>query len=58
VKNTGNGFLAEFVSVVDAVRCAVEVQRRMAECNAPTPPEGRIEFQIAQAVQGEDRPFN
>ena len=31
VKNTGDGFLAEFASVVDAVRCAVEVQRGMAE---------------------------
>ena len=34
VKNTGDGFLAEFASVVDAVRCAVEVQRGMAERNA------------------------
>ena len=31
VKNTGDGFLAEFPSVVDAVRCAVEVQRGMAD---------------------------
>jgi class 3 adenylate cyclase len=31
VKNTGDGFLAEFASVVDAVRCAVEVQRGMGE---------------------------
>ena len=31
VKNTGDGFLAEFASVVDAVRCAVEIQRGMAE---------------------------
>src|SRR5262249_11673409 len=31
VKNTGDGFLAEFPSVVDAVRCAVEIQRGMAE---------------------------
>ena len=34
VKNTGDGFLAEFPSVVDAVRYAVELQRGMAECNA------------------------
>ena len=34
VKNTGDGFLAEFASVVDAVRCAVEMQRGMAERNA------------------------
>jgi adenylate cyclase len=46
VKNTGDGFLAEFASVVDAVRCAVEVQRGMAERNAGLPPEGRIEFRV------------
>src|SRR5215831_14000552 len=46
VKNTGDGFLAEFASVVDAVRCAVEVQRGMAERNASTPPEERIEFRV------------
>src|ERR1700758_3761600 len=46
VKNTGDGFLAEFASVVDAVRCAVEVQRGMAERNADTPPEERIEFRV------------
>jgi len=34
VKNTGDGFLAEFPSVVDAVRCAVEVQRGMIDRNA------------------------
>ena len=46
VKNTGDGFLAEFASVVDAVRCAVEVQRNMAERNDGIPPEKRIEFRI------------
>jgi competence ComEA-like helix-hairpin-helix protein len=46
VKNTGDGFLAEFASVVDAVRCAVEVQRRMAERNAGIPASERIEFRI------------
>ena len=46
VKNTGDGVLAEFASVVDAVRCAVEVQRGMAERNADTPPETRIEFRV------------
>jgi adenylate cyclase len=46
VKNTGDGFLAEFQSVVDAVRCAVEMQRGMAELNQKTPPERRIEFRI------------
>ena len=46
VKNTGDGFLAEFPSVVDAVRCAVEVQRQMAERNGDTPSGERIEFRI------------
>jgi adenylate cyclase len=46
VKNTGDGFLAEFASVVDAVRCAVEVQRGMAERNAGIPASERIEFRI------------
>jgi adenylate cyclase len=46
VKNTGDGFLAEFQSVLDSVRCAVEVQRGMAERNAVAPPEERIEFRI------------
>jgi TolB-like protein len=46
VKNTGDGFLAEFASVVDAVRCAVEVQRGMAERNRAVPAEKRIEFRI------------
>src|SRR5215472_2370079 len=46
VKNTGDGFLAEFASVVDAVRCAVEVQRGMAERNATVPPEQWIELRI------------
>jgi hypothetical protein len=38
VKNTGDGFLAEFASVLDAVRCAVEMQRGMTERNAGTAP--------------------
>jgi TolB-like protein len=46
VKNTGDGFLAEFASVVDAVRCAIEMQRRMTERNAGTSPENRIEFRV------------
>src|ERR1700726_3845255 len=46
VKNTGDGLLAEFPSVVDAVRCAVEVQRGMADRNAETPEERRIAFRI------------
>jgi adenylate cyclase len=46
VKNTGDGVLAEFASVVDAVRCAVEMQRGMGERNTNTPPELRIEFRV------------
>ena len=46
VKNTGDGFLAEFASVVDAVRCAVEEQRGMAERNAEIPPKKRLEFRV------------
>jgi len=46
VKNTGDGMLAEFGSVVDAVRCAVDIQRGMAERNADVPEEKRIEFRI------------
>jgi TolB-like protein/class 3 adenylate cyclase/Flp pilus assembly protein TadD len=46
VKNTGDGFLAEFPSVVDAVRCAVELQRGMVERNAEVPPKNRIEFRV------------
>jgi adenylate cyclase len=44
VKNTGDGFLAEFQSVVDAVRCAVEVQRGMADREPEMPEERRIGF--------------
>jgi len=46
VKNTGDGLLSEFPSVVDAVRCAVEVQREMMTRNAAVPPQRRIEFRI------------
>jgi adenylate cyclase len=46
VKNTGDGFIAEFASVVEAVRCAVEVQRGMVERNAGTPASERIEFRV------------
>jgi adenylate cyclase len=37
VKTTGDGFLAEFASVTDALHCALEIQRGMAECNAKVP---------------------
>jgi TolB-like protein/class 3 adenylate cyclase len=46
VKTTGDGMLVEFVSVVDAVRCAVDIQRGMVERNAEVPVEKRIEFRI------------
>ena len=46
VKRTGDGSLVEFRSVVDAVRCAIEVQNGMVERNAGLPPERRIEFRI------------
>src|ERR1700752_5115607 len=46
VKNTGDGLLAEFASVVDAVRCAVEMQRGMAERNAGIAAPERIKFRI------------
>src|SRR5438045_2444461 len=46
VKNTGDGFLAEFASVVDAVRFAAEVQRAMADRNAATPEDKRITFRM------------
>ena len=46
VKTTGDGMLVEFVSVVDAVRCAVDIQRGMVERNANVPADKRIEFRI------------
>jgi TolB-like protein/tetratricopeptide (TPR) repeat protein len=46
VKTTGDGFLVEYASVVDAVRSAVEMQRAIAESNAALAPDKRIEFRI------------
>jgi adenylate cyclase len=46
VKRTGDGSLIEFRSVVDAVRCAIEVQNGLIERNVGLPPERRIEFRI------------
>ena len=46
VKNTGDGFLAEFASVVDAVRCAVEIQRGMAEREPEVLGDRRLRFRI------------
>jgi TolB-like protein/class 3 adenylate cyclase len=46
VKTTGDGMLVEFASAVDAARCAIEVQRGMAEQNSHVPSDVRIEFRI------------
>jgi class 3 adenylate cyclase len=46
VKTTGDGMLVEFVSVVDAVRCAVDIQRGMVERNVEVPADKRIEFRV------------
>src|SRR6201997_4478254 len=50
VKTTGDGLLLEFPSVVEAVRCAVDVQRGMAQCNAGMPTDQRIDFRIGVNV--------
>ena len=47
VKNTGDGLLSEFPSAVDAMRCAIELQREMIARNAAAPTERRIEFRIS-----------
>src|SRR5438309_7706129 len=46
VKRTGDGVLVEFRSVVDAVRCAIEIQDGLMERNAGLPTDRRIEFRI------------
>jgi TolB-like protein/class 3 adenylate cyclase/Tfp pilus assembly protein PilF len=46
VKNTGDGLLAEFASVIDAVRCAAEIQRGMIDRELDVPDERRIRFRI------------
>ena len=46
VKTTGDGMLVEFVSVVDAMRCAVDIQRGMAERNVDVPADRRVEFRV------------
>jgi class 3 adenylate cyclase len=53
VKRTGDGSVVEFRSVVDAVRCAIEVQNGLAERNAGLPPEKRIEFRVGISVPAE-----
>ena len=45
-KTTGDGALVEFASTVDAVRCAIDIQRAMPELNADTPPGKKLEFRI------------
>jgi adenylate cyclase len=50
VKRTGDGVLIEFISAVDAARCAVDIQRGMGERNANVPPEMRIELRIGVHV--------
>ena len=50
VKNTGSRVLVEFASAVDAVRSAIEIQRRLAERNDAVPPDQRIEFRIGLHV--------
>jgi adenylate cyclase len=59
VKLMGDGALVEFASVVDAVQCAVEIQRGMAERNTRVPEDRRIEFRVGiylgdMIVEGED----
>src|SRR5271163_1938720 len=46
VKRTGDGSIVEFRSVIDAVNCAIEIQRAMVERNAEVAPNKRIEFRI------------
>src|ERR1700737_3290801 len=46
VKRIGDGILVEFRSVVDAVRCALELQNSMVDRNAGVPAERRIEFRM------------
>jgi adenylate cyclase len=50
VKRTGDGIIVEFRSVVDAVRCAIEVQNGMLERNAGVPADRRIEFRVGLHV--------
>jgi adenylate cyclase len=50
VKRTGDGSIVEFRSVVDAVRCAIEVQNGLIERNSGLPPEKRIEFRVGVHV--------
>ncbi len=55
----GDNLLAEFASVVDAVQCAVEIQRKLAKCNAELPENRKMQFRIGvnlgDVVEEEDR---
>jgi adenylate cyclase len=46
VKTTGDGALVEFASVIDAVRCAIDIQQTVTERNASSPEKRRLEFRI------------
>jgi adenylate cyclase len=50
VKTSGDGLLVEFPSVVDALRCAIEIQQSMVERNAELPREKRMEFRVGVDV--------
>src|SRR5437879_10982225 len=50
VKTTGDGLLVEFASVVDAGRCAIEIQAGMSARNSAVAQDGRIEFRIGISV--------
>lgn len=50
VKTTGDGLLVEFGSVLDALRCATEIQRRMAERNTGVAPDQRIDLRVGVNV--------
>src|SRR5229473_3601765 len=50
VKTTGDGMLVEFASAVDAARCAIKIQRSMAEQNADAPQDNRIKFRMGVHV--------
>jgi TolB-like protein/class 3 adenylate cyclase len=50
VKTTGDGILVEFASVVDALRCAAEMQAALAESNTPLPPDSRIGINVGDIV--------
>src|SRR5215831_14967230 len=55
VKTTGDGLLVEFGSVVDALRCAVEVQCEMTGRNTGVPPDNRIELRIGITARSSGR---